>query len=78
MIAASLIAIFSFAQNKMVVYQTDFRLKDGAVSTMKDVAINCMWLFIKNNIKNNIKNTKALCLSAIHLAAWQKASHYCT
>src|SRR6185503_2309779 len=29
----------SFAQNKMVVYQTDFGLKDGAVSEMKGVAM---------------------------------------
>ena len=31
--------IFSFAQNKIVVFQTDFGLKDGAVSAMKGVAI---------------------------------------
>lgn len=29
----------SFAQNKMVVYQTDFGVKDGAVSEMKGVAM---------------------------------------
>src|SRR4249920_2227510 len=32
--------IFSFAQNKIVVFQTDFGLKDGAVSAMKGVAMN--------------------------------------
>jgi len=33
------ITIFSFAQNKIVVFQTDFGLKDGAVSAMKGVAM---------------------------------------
>jgi S-adenosylmethionine hydrolase len=32
-------ANFSFAQNKIVVFQTDFGLKDGAVSEMKGVAM---------------------------------------
>ena len=32
-------AIFSFAQNKIVVFQSDFGLKDGAVSAMKGVAM---------------------------------------
>ncbi len=31
--------ISSFAQNKIIVYQTDFGLKDGAVSEMKGVAM---------------------------------------
>src|SRR6185437_13933688 len=31
--------IFSFAQNKIVVFQTDFGLQDGAVSAMKGVAM---------------------------------------
>jgi S-adenosylmethionine hydrolase len=31
---------FSSAQNKIVVFQTDFGLKDGAVSAMKGVAMN--------------------------------------
>src|ERR1700686_2286120 len=34
-----LFAIPSFAQNKIVVFQTDFGLKDGAVSEMKGVAM---------------------------------------
>jgi S-adenosylmethionine hydrolase len=34
-----LAATWSFGQNKMVVYQTDFGLKDGAVSEMKGVAM---------------------------------------
>jgi len=34
-----LAATLSFGQNKMVVYQTDFGLKDGAVSEMKGVAM---------------------------------------
>jgi len=34
-----LAASLSFGQNKMVVYQTDFGLKDGAVSEMKGVAM---------------------------------------
>ena len=34
------ITILSFAQNKIVVFQTDFGLKDGAVSAMKGVAIS--------------------------------------
>ena len=34
------ITIFSFAQNKIVVFQTDFGLKDGAVSAMKGVAMS--------------------------------------
>jgi len=42
-VALVLFALFaanrSFAQNKMVVYQTDFGLKDGAVSEMKGVAM---------------------------------------
>lgn len=33
------LTIFSFAQNKIVVFQTDFGLKDGAVSAMKGVAM---------------------------------------
>jgi len=33
------VAEISFAQNKIIVYQTDFGLKDGAVSEMKGVAI---------------------------------------
>src|SRR5476651_1356609 len=32
-------SIYSFAQNKIIVYQTDFGLKDGAVSEMKGVAM---------------------------------------
>jgi S-adenosylmethionine hydrolase len=39
LIIATLTASLSFAQNKMVVYQTDFGLKDGAVSEMKGVAM---------------------------------------
>lgn len=35
----SFVAKLSFAQNKMIVYQTDFGLKDGAVSEMKGVAM---------------------------------------
>lgn len=35
----ALAANLSFGQNKMVVYQTDFGLKDGAVSEMKGVAM---------------------------------------
>ncbi len=35
----SLSAFFSFAQNKIVVFQSDFGLKDGAVSAMKGVAM---------------------------------------
>src|SRR6266496_5102461 len=31
---------FCFAQNKIVVFQTDFGLKDGAVSAMKGVAMS--------------------------------------
>lgn len=31
--------LFSFAQNKIVVFQSDFGLKDGAVSAMKGVAM---------------------------------------
>jgi S-adenosylmethionine hydrolase len=42
-VALLLFALFtvnrSFAQNKIVVYQTDFGLKDGAVSEMKGVAM---------------------------------------
>jgi len=34
-----LVANISFAQNKIVVFQTDFGLKDGAVSEMKGVAM---------------------------------------
>lgn len=33
------LAIFSCAQNKIVVFQTDFGLKDGAVAAMKGVAM---------------------------------------
>jgi S-adenosylmethionine hydrolase len=33
------IAQFSIAQNKIIVYQSDFGLKDGAVSAMKGVAL---------------------------------------
>jgi len=33
------ITTFSFAQNKIVVFQSDFGLKDGAVSAMKGVAM---------------------------------------
>lgn len=33
------LAIFSFAQNKIVVFQTDYGLKDGAVAAMKGVAM---------------------------------------
>jgi len=33
-------AIFSVAQNKIIVFQTDFGLKDGAVSAMKGVAMD--------------------------------------
>src|SRR6476661_613724 len=33
------LTIFSFAQNKIIVFQTDYGLKDGAVSAMKGVAI---------------------------------------
>src|SRR5678816_4290204 len=33
------ITIFSFAQNKIVVFQTDYGLKDGAVAAMKGVAM---------------------------------------
>jgi S-adenosylmethionine hydrolase len=35
-----LITVASFAQNKIVVFQSDFGLKDGAVSAMKGVAMN--------------------------------------
>ncbi|MFI5187089.1 MAG: S-adenosyl-l-methionine hydroxide adenosyltransferase family protein [Chitinophagales bacterium] len=35
----TVITIFSFAQNKILVFQSDFGLKDGAVSAMKGVAI---------------------------------------
>lgn len=34
-----LLSVASFAQNKMIVFQTDFGVKDGAVSAMKGVAI---------------------------------------
>jgi S-adenosylmethionine hydrolase len=34
-----LVAVFCSAQNKIVVYQSDFGLKDGAVSEMKGVAM---------------------------------------
>src|SRR4029078_7025650 len=34
------ITIFSFAQNKIVVFQSDFGVKDGAVSAMKGVAMS--------------------------------------
>jgi S-adenosylmethionine hydrolase len=33
------LTIFSFAQNKIIVFQTDYGLKDGAVSAMKGVAM---------------------------------------
>src|SRR5678815_5768024 len=33
------LTIFSFAQNKIVVFQTDYGLKDGAVAAMKGVAM---------------------------------------
>jgi S-adenosylmethionine hydrolase len=36
----SVLAATSFAQNKAVVFQTDFGLKDGAVAAMKGVAIS--------------------------------------
>src|ERR1700761_323504 len=39
LILLSLAANLTFAQNKIVVYQTDFGLKDGAVSEMKGVAM---------------------------------------
>jgi S-adenosylmethionine hydrolase len=39
LILLSLFAISSFAQNKIVVFQSDFGLKDGAVSAMKGVAM---------------------------------------
>jgi S-adenosylmethionine hydrolase len=35
----AIITQFSFAQNKIVVFQSDFGLKDGAVSAMKGVAM---------------------------------------
>lgn len=38
--AALLVSVAAFAQNKMVVFQTDFGLKDGAVSAMKGVSMN--------------------------------------
>src|SRR5690349_19084695 len=31
--------VFSFSQNKIIVFQTDYGLKDGAVSAMKGVAM---------------------------------------
>lgn len=34
----TMVASFAFAQNKIVVFQSDFGLKDGAVSAMKGVA----------------------------------------
>ena len=37
--AATLFVNISFAQNKIVLFQTDFGLKDGAVAAMKGVAI---------------------------------------
>src|SRR5258708_3945456 len=39
LITLFLCANFSFAQNKIIVFQTDFGLKDGAVSEMKGVAM---------------------------------------
>jgi S-adenosylmethionine hydrolase len=39
LVAFLLIACTSFAQKKIIVYQSDFGLKDGAVSEMKGVAI---------------------------------------
>ena len=38
-IAALVFTVVSLAQNKIVVFQTDFGLKDGAVSAMKGVAM---------------------------------------
>jgi S-adenosylmethionine hydrolase len=38
-LAVSLLTNISFAQNKIVVFQSDFGLKDGAVSAMKGVAM---------------------------------------
>ncbi|QEC67342.1 S-adenosyl-l-methionine hydroxide adenosyltransferase family protein [Panacibacter ginsenosidivorans] len=38
-LACCIIFIQTFAQNKIVVFQTDFGLKDGAVSAMKGVAM---------------------------------------
>jgi hypothetical protein len=38
-ILLNLLAIISFSQNKIVVFQSDFGLKDGAVSAMKGVAM---------------------------------------
>jgi S-adenosylmethionine hydrolase len=35
----SVLTVTSFAQNKIVVFQTDFGLKDGAVAAMKGVAV---------------------------------------
>src|SRR4249919_2684188 len=34
-----IISVSSFAQNRIVVFQSDFGLKDGAVSAMKGVAM---------------------------------------
>ncbi|MDB4903072.1 MAG: Adenosyl-chloride synthase [Mucilaginibacter sp.] len=39
LILLSLISVSSIAQNKIVVFQSDFGLKDGAVSAMKGVAM---------------------------------------
>src|ERR1700716_2000646 len=39
LVLVSLSAKFSSAQNKIVVFQSDFGLKDGAVSAMKGVAM---------------------------------------
>jgi len=36
---STLVTAFSFSQNKIVVFQSDFGLKDGAVSAMKGVAM---------------------------------------
>ncbi len=38
-LAVLILAKFSFSQNKIVVFQSDFGLKDGAVSAMKGVAM---------------------------------------
>jgi S-adenosylmethionine hydrolase len=38
-IVFSMISLISFSQNKIVVFQSDFGLKDGAVSAMKGVAM---------------------------------------
>ena len=40
LILAAFITAISFAQNKIVVFQSDFGLKDGAVSAMKGVSMS--------------------------------------